>query len=75
MGDGKETCGNPAHGFISVMAGIGNGDINRLGCPCCGHDPSYKVKGGGVCYTCNGSGLVNSVQEDLFYQENPHREP
>jgi hypothetical protein len=51
-GDGKETCNNPDHGFID---GVG-GEVARLGCPCCGHDPKHKVKNGGDCEDCNGTG-------------------
>lgn len=53
-GDGKETCNNPDHGFISAVGG----EINRLGCPVCGHDPNHKVYGGGKCEDCNGLGFV-----------------
>jgi hypothetical protein len=53
-GDGKETCSNPDHGFISAMPG----DTGRLGCPVCGHDPNHKVKNGGQCDECNGTGLT-----------------
>ena len=53
-GDGKETCNNPDHGFIVAVGG----DIGRLGCPVCGHDPSHKVPKGGVCEVCAGTGHV-----------------
>jgi len=55
-GDGKETCHNPDHGFISAMSFH---DIGRLGCPCCGHDLKGKVPNGGACDTCKGRGYVN----------------
>jgi len=58
-GDGKETCSNPDHGFISAMGG----ELNRLGCPCCGHDPNYKVINGGKCEYCNGTGEIEENQE------------
>lgn len=65
-GDGKETCTNPDHGFISAMQWH---EIGRLGCPVCGHDPNYKVKNGGSCDTCNGSGKVTIEQFDFFCKE------
>ncbi len=52
-GDGKETCHNPDHGFISALSFH---DIGRVGCPCCGHDPDHKIKNGGECDTCDGKG-------------------
>ncbi len=55
-GDGKETCTNPDHGFISMM---GFHDIGRLGCPGCGHDEYHKVPNGGSCECCNGLGEVD----------------
>lgn len=61
-GDGKETCNNPDHGFIEAMAG----EIGRLGCPVCGHDPNHKVnRGKNVCPLCGGHGNVcYDVAED-----------
>lgn len=53
-GDGRETCNNPDHGFITVAGG----EIGRLGCPICGHDEFHKVPGGGACETCNGTGEI-----------------
>lgn len=62
-GDGKETCHNPDHGFIAAMGG----EIGRLGCPCCGHDPAGKVRNGGNCETCAGTGVVAlSVARDFL---------
>lgn len=55
-GDGKETCTNPDHGFISTLSFH---DIWPLGCPVCGHDPDHKVKGGGDCDCCNGTGKLS----------------
>lgn len=52
-GDGKETCTNPDHGFIDALSFT---DIGRIGCPACGTDPRHKVKGGGKCEDCNGTG-------------------
>ena len=52
-GDGIETCTNPDHGFIGAMGG----EIGRLGCPVCGHDPDHKVRGE-KCGTCDGDGIV-----------------
>ncbi|MBD2803056.1 hypothetical protein ID854_22070 [Xenorhabdus sp. M] len=59
-GDGKETCNNPDHGFISALSFH---DTGRLGCPGCGHDEFHKVKNGGDCEVCQGSG---EVTERLF---------
>lgn len=55
-GDGRETCDNPDHGFISAMS---FNDIGRLGCPGCGHDPKHKVPNGGNCHLCEGNRLVS----------------
>lgn len=55
-GDGKETCHNPDHGFLSTM---GFHDIGRIGCPVCGHDPRGKVPRGCICLSCEGSGVVD----------------
>lgn len=52
-GDGRETCSNPDHGFIGAVGG----EIGRLGCPVCGHDPYCKVPDGGDCEECNGTGI------------------
>lgn len=63
-GDGIETCNNPDHGFINFVGG----ELARLGCPCCGHDPEYKMKVWNydlrkyvpsTCWECNGKGIVN----------------
>lgn len=50
-GDGIERCDNPDHGFIESIPG----EINRLGCPCCGHDPKYRMFGN-KCPDCSGTG-------------------
>jgi hypothetical protein len=50
-GDGIETCDNPDHGFIDAVGG----EIGRLGCPGCGHDPNHKMKG--PCPACKGTGV------------------
>lgn len=55
-GDGRETCHNPDHDFLSAMSFH---DIGRVGCPVCGHDPHGKVSSGGSCLSCNGEGVVN----------------
>lgn len=65
-GDGKETCWNPDHGFISALSFH---DIGRLGCPCCGHSEDRKVKNGGNCYTCNGNGEVNEETALKFIED------
>lgn len=54
-GDGKETCNNPDHGLIDACLGH---EVQRLGCPVCGHDPEHKVPDGGDCDTCKGTGKV-----------------
>ena len=64
-GDGKETCHNPDHGFISAIGG----EIGRLGCPCCGHDERHKVKRGGACDTCGGPGEVDESVARLFCEQ------
>ena len=60
-GDGKETCTNPDHGFISGMGGF---EVSRLGCPVCGHDPEHKVPNGGGCDFCNGTGEVTEKKAE-----------
>ncbi len=55
-GDGKETCHNPDHGFITMLSFH---DIGRLGCPGCGHDEKHKVPRGGSCELCEGNGEVS----------------
>lgn len=67
-GDGKETCNNPDHGFISALSFH---DVGRIGCPCCGHDPNHKVKNGGDCDICNGHGLITTNQMESFVDEYP----
>lgn len=64
-GDGKETCSNPDHGFID---GIG-GETSRLGCPCCGHDPYYKVPNGGDCEACSGDGRISESEFETLADE------
>ena len=34
-----EKCDNPDHGFIEAMGG----ELRRLGCPCCGHNPGHII--------------------------------
>lgn len=58
-GDGRETCTNPDHGFISALSFH---DIGRIGCPVCGHDPQHKIKNGGECECCKGSGKLDSFE-------------
>lgn len=62
-GDGKETCHNPDHGFISALSFH---DIGRCGCPVCGHHPQGKVRGGAPCETCEGSGQVTEEKGREF---------
>lgn len=58
LGDGKDTCHNPDHGFIDLLSFH---DIGRLGCPVCGHDERNKVKDGGDCELCNGTGKTTAA--------------
>lgn len=51
-GDGIQRCSNPDHGLIDALGG----DTGRLGCPLCGHDPQYRIKGES-CETCSGGGM------------------
>ena len=53
FGTGKEICNNPDHGFIDAVGG----EVGRLGCPCCGHDPQRAIPGT-TCDMCGGSGRV-----------------
>ena len=61
-GDGHETCSNPDHGFIAAMGG----EIDRLGCPVCGHDENHKTNSGEKCDECKGSGDV-PISQALAY--------
>ena len=36
---GYEICSNPDHKLIDAVGG----EIGRLGCPVCGHDPFYRI--------------------------------
>lgn len=63
-GDGKETCNNPDHGFLSAMNGVLNANESR--CPVCGHSDDHKIRryvdGKFIqpdCYECNGTGILN----------------
>lgn len=75
-GDGKETCHNPDHGFISAFGssgipGSGSYELGRLGCPCCGHHPEYKVnRGKNKCDTCNGEGTTDYYTAKQWAEEN-----
>jgi hypothetical protein len=42
--EGWGKCSNPDHGFIGAMAGVKSTDINRLGCPVCGHNPDKIIE-------------------------------
>jgi len=53
-GTGREICDNPEHGFIVAVGG----EINRLGCPCCGHDENHAIPNT-VCEMCNGTGIFD----------------
>ena len=74
-GDGKETCHNPDHGFLSgVMSIMG---ANESACPCCGHDEDHKMKkyiGNGKyeynkCETCKGVGRVTRLEYEAYLDE------
>lgn len=87
-GDGKETCNNPDHGFISAMGGAPKNnhgsrahDVGRLGCPVCGHDPDFKVyrfnfitgkREQPSCDECHGAGKM-SYEECQTYMDNNSR--
>jgi hypothetical protein len=58
-GTGMEICDNPDHGFIEAMPG----EIGRLGCPVCGHDPDHAIKGT-VCEKCNGTGIEECEDDE-----------
>lgn len=62
-GDGKETCHNPDHGFISALSFH---DIGRLGCPVCGSHPQHKVRKGGSCEVCDGTGCIEESKARAF---------
>lgn len=62
FGDGKETCHNPDHGFITAIGG----ELGRLGCPVCGHNAKHKVRSGGPCCTCDGVGNVTLLAAREF---------
>lgn len=55
-GDGKETCNNPDHGFLSFIGGVVG--ANESACPVCGHDENHKVPNGGDCECCDGVGAI-----------------
>lgn len=65
-GDGKETCTNPDHGFLNEMSFH---EIGRLGCPVCGHDENHKVKNGGNCDVCNGTGKISNTEFEIFLKD------
>ena len=74
-GDGKETCHNPDHGFLSgVMSIMGP---NESACPCCGHDEDHKMKkyvGNGKyehnkCETCKGVGRLTRQDYEAYLDE------
>ena len=57
-GDGVARCDNPDHESISFTGG----EIGRLGCPVCGHDPEHRVKGE-KCEMCGGTGSLIPTKE------------
>lgn len=66
LGDGKETCHNPDHGFLEAFS---SHDIGRIGCPCCGHDEKHKVKNGGACGLCGGTGKTTENDGNKFCKD------
>jgi hypothetical protein len=62
---GEETCDNPDHGFIGAVGG----ELARLGCPVCGSDPHHKVRGGGKCDICNGTGEVTEEKGKRYCKD------
>ena len=43
---------------LRVIAEEVGGEIRRLGCPVCGHDPDHKAINGGDCDLCYGTGQI-----------------
>lgn len=80
FGDGKETCHNPDHGFLSMIGSVVG--ANESACPCCGHSEDHKIRKyiGWIdgkmkweqpkCYTCDGTGQVTKEDYDKFLDEN-----
>lgn len=66
LGDGKETCHNPDHGFINML---NFHEIGRLGCPVCGHDEMHKVNNGGECDLCGGTGKTTESVGRKFCED------
>ncbi len=71
-GDGKETCNNPDHGFLSAVIRTVKG-VNESACPCCGHDEDHKIyfyKDGKrqqrKCETCKGFGNIKMSEFESF---------
>jgi len=67
-GDGKETCSNPDHGFLTGIVNIAY-SANESACPCCGHDQNHKVKNGGNCELCNGLGNISEENANKWANE------
>ena len=65
-GDGKDTCNNPDHGLIRILSFT---DEGRLGCPCCGHHPQFKMPKGGDCDICEGKGKVTIEKAEAYLKE------
>ena len=66
LGDGVETCHNPDHGFFYLISSAGY-SANKSACPCCGHNPTHKMKG--ICDTCAGTGKVSMQKYDAYIDE------
>ncbi|HBO23561.1 MAG TPA: hypothetical protein DD649_11815 [Providencia sp.] len=41
----------------------------RIGCPCCGHNEFHKVKSGGECEICSGTGSVIDAEFAQYCNE------
>lgn len=74
-GDGKETCSNPDHDFLSMMDGVFL-NANESACPCCGHDPEHKIKKWvngkfiyNKCWECDGTGELSEDRANKLADE------
>lgn len=80
-GDGKETCNNPDHGLLNALSFK---SANESRCPCCGHDPNYKIRfwkddkwQQRNCEYCEGTGTMSEKDFNIYcdiygYDEEPN---